>query len=104
MYVIPSKHNGLLAPLYMLFIVAVALQQKSLLNIRSLVYLGDISYGIYILQMPVYFIVSEFNKSILHIGNVFFFLLYVIVLIVVSALCYTFIEKPLRKKINALKL
>ncbi len=99
-----SKHNGLLSPLFVLMIVGIACKTDSWLSAKPLVWLGEVSYGIYILQMPVNFYVSKLNAKYLGLTANWFFLFFVIVLVVVSALCYSYVEKPLRRKINSLKI
>jgi peptidoglycan/LPS O-acetylase OafA/YrhL len=98
-----SMHNGLVGPLFLLFIIAVAAKEPKFLQSKALVYFGDISYGIYILQKPlIYYVYNILNPKILHLGETSIFYVYLLVLIVVSALSYSFIEKPLRNRINKL--
>lgn len=104
LYLPYSKHNGLLAPLFLLLIIGIAVKSKTLLNTKPLVWLGEISYGIYILQMPVNYFTAKLNSEFLHLGTVTFFWFFLVVLIVVSAVCYTFLEQPLRRKINSLNI
>jgi hypothetical protein len=99
-YVPWSKHNGLLAPLFVLFIVSLAARNNRLLNNKILVYFGEISYSVYILQMPVYLILLEVNKHTLQLGENKFFYSAVAILLLTSSFCYRFIEQPLRKRIN----
>jgi peptidoglycan/LPS O-acetylase OafA/YrhL len=99
-YVPWSKHNGLLAPLFVLFIVSLAARNNRLLNNKILVYFGEISYSVYILQMPVYLILLEVNKYTLQLGENKFFYSAVAILLLTSSFCYRFIEQPLRKRIN----
>lgn len=102
LYLPLSKHNGLLAPLFVLFIVGVATSRKSLLATRPLVYFGEISYGIYILQMPVFMALQKLNDTALHLSYGYFLMLFFVALLLFSALCYRFVEKPLRRKISSL--
>ncbi len=98
-----SLHNGLLAPLFMLLVVSVAISGSKILKSRPMVFLGDVSYGIYILQFPVYFYLDELNKKLLHINPSLFFYTYIIILILCSAISYRVIEQPLRNRINGIK-
>lgn len=99
-----SKHNGLLSPLFVLMIVGLACKKESWLGAKPLVWLGEVSYGIYILQMPVNYYVSKLNAKYLGLTTNWFFLFFVVMLVAISAVCYSFIEKPLRSKINSLNI
>ena len=74
-------------------------------NHKTLIFLGEISYGIYILQYPVYYLLKysygAFGLEMIPIG-LRIYILY-IVLILFSAFSYLYIEKPLREKIKKLK-
>jgi peptidoglycan/LPS O-acetylase OafA/YrhL len=97
--------NGLLDPLFMLLIIAVATENPRLLNFTPLVFIGEISYGIYILQKPVhYYIADQFNVKYLHLTETPLFYLYLVGLLVISSLSYYIIERPLRKKINSIRI
>ncbi|MCD6010982.1 MAG: hypothetical protein K0Q79_844 [Flavipsychrobacter sp.] len=98
-----SYHVGLIAPVFMIFVLSVAVNNASILNLQWFVFLGEISYGIYILQFPVFKFLEAVNKQYMHIPKQYFFFLGLLALLLVSALSYMFIEKPLRKKINSLK-
>lgn len=99
-YVPLSKHNGLIAPLFVLFIATLAVKTPGWLSSQPLVYLGEISYSVYILQMPVFLIFSELNKHTLKLKTCLFFYLAIVFLLVVSAICYKYVEQPLRKRIS----
>ncbi|MEZ5016713.1 MAG: acyltransferase [Flavipsychrobacter sp.] len=96
-----SIHNGLLAPLFLLLIVVVAIKEPWFLRSRVMVFLGEISYSIYILQVPIYYYTSKWNEEYLNLDKVSFFYLYIVVLLLVSAISYKYVEKPLRKKISS---
>lgn len=98
-----SYQVGLIAPVFMLFIFSVAVSQPTFLNAKTFVFLGEISYGIYILQFPVFKVLKAINERYMHISVQYFFFIGLAVLLVVSALSYVLFEKPLRRKINALK-
>ncbi len=99
-----SIHNGLLAPTFLLFILSLAARQPKWLCSKPLVFLGEVSYGIYILQIPVYYYVSVVNAHKLDLNGIAFFSIYVFTLIVVSSLSYYLIEQPLRKAINRINI
>lgn len=96
-----SYHTGLIAPVFMLFVVCVASSNPTALNFRPLVYLGEISYGMYILQQPVFKILGQINERKFHISEIMFFYVSLAVLIILTALVYRFAELPLKKKIIA---
>jgi peptidoglycan/LPS O-acetylase OafA/YrhL len=94
-----SMHNGLLAPLILLLIIGIAFRGPVFLRSRPMVYLGEISYGIYILQVPVHNYSMMLNNGVLHINATAAFYGYLLVLLLLSSACYHIIEKPLRKAI-----
>ena len=98
-----SYQVGLIAPVFMLFIFSVAVSQPTFLNGKAFVFLGEISYGIYILQFPVFKFLKAINERYMHISVQYFFFIGLAVLLVVSALSYILFEKPLRRMINSLK-
>ena len=55
-FILPWAHNGVLAPLFVLIIISLQMNQKGIASIfalKPLVFLGNISYAMYILQYPV---------------------------------------------------
>ena len=92
--------NGFLAPIFVSFIYLLSLDKMSrkLLSHPACVFLGDISYSIYILQVPVLYL-TKFLLS-----NSYNFYTYLIVLILFSAIIYKWIEKPLQVKIRTIKV
>ena len=95
-----SYVTGLIAPLFIWFIISVAANDPRFLNTRPLVFLGEISYGIYILQQPVYRYLAIINDRFLHMPPAFFFYSSVCILILVASISYYAIELPLRKAIG----
>jgi peptidoglycan/LPS O-acetylase OafA/YrhL len=96
----PHIHNGILAPLYLIITLGLAFDTSAFSRVtgsRSMVYLGDISYSIYILQFPVYLLFI----SIAGIPDVkgWVFYLYFPVLLIVSGISYKFIEQKFRRLI-----
>ncbi|QNK77413.1 acyltransferase [Winogradskyella sp. PAMC22761] len=75
-----------------------------------LIYLGEISYGIYILQYPVWLWSRIMFKQIYKITGIaeipyqYIFWINIFLLIVFSAFCYKYIEMPLRNKINKINI
>lgn len=100
-----SFHNGLLGPIFAILIVSIACKNIKFLKNKGLVYLGEISYGVYILQKPLHYIIYEqLNKKMLHWNDTGLFYSYLLFLILFSAFSFEIIEKPLRKKINSIRL
>jgi peptidoglycan/LPS O-acetylase OafA/YrhL len=95
-----SYQTGLIAPVFMLFIVSVAKNDPPILNIKPLVVLGEISYGIYILQVPVFAITNYMNSQYFQLRWGYFFYASLLLLILISFVSYYLIEKPLRKWIS----
>ncbi len=90
-------HNGLLAPLFVALILYLAVQQGKVarwLSHPKLVYLGDISYGIYLLQVPVGLAISYCNQRYIHLNTGAYMTLYTSALILFAAFCYEWIEMP----------
>lgn len=98
-------HNGLLAVFFIPLILFISLNNGSITKLfqkKPLVFLGEISYGIYILQHPVYSLISAYSiNKYFYINNttIVFFIRFV-VLIVVSSISYIYIEKPIQDKIK----
>jgi peptidoglycan/LPS O-acetylase OafA/YrhL len=75
------------------------------LNQKPLIFLGEISFAVYVLQAPVYAIVKLFCQKILPAsGEATLFWLGLAALIIASAIAHIFIEKPLRNRIKAWRL
>lgn len=102
-------HNGILAVVFVPFILLVSMSIDPLTAIfkkRSFQFLGDISYGIYILQVPVWVVVSDYRLSTYlgldPVNNfTFCFLLRLFLLILAASLSYRYFEKPVREKIRS---
>ncbi|MFM7024357.1 MAG: acyltransferase family protein [Flavobacteriales bacterium] len=91
-------HNGLFAPLFFIVAFALAVDKSFIAKIlgrKELVFLGEISYSMYLLQFPVYLWFCEILQTENVNGNLFF--LYLAVLLICSAASYIFIEKKCRK-------
>lgn len=98
-------HNGLLAPVYAFFFIAFSIPSNvnRILSHPFAVFLGEISYGIYILQFPVWLHFKEF----LHLKSplpLFWFIGYLVVLIALSAGIYVFIEKKAQLRLRKIRI
>ncbi|WP_082603507.1 acyltransferase family protein [Flavobacterium sp. Root901] len=101
-------HNGMLAVLFIPLIILISLNNgiiTTLFKKRIFIFLGEISFGIYILQFPVYSLVSAYSvNKYLHLSEpTLVFFLRLIILIIISSLSYVYIEKPIRDKIRIKK-
>jgi len=98
-----AYHNGLLAPLFAVFIFLLSMDKGKLyqlLSHRWLVYAGEINYSLYILQLPFYKLwTAVFDK--LQVDNPYFlFYGYVVALTLVSAASYELLEKKAKAYIT----
>lgn len=99
--------NGFLAIVFLPLILLQALNTGSLTRLfksNAAVFLGEISYSIYILHYPIHLFVKYFLKMFGINGELKLLLIYIPVLIVFSALSYTYIETPLREKIKKTRI
>jgi len=94
-------HVGLLSPLYGLLIYSLC-ESRSLvakaLSFRWMNELGEASYGVYILQMPVHGLMAMWLPIQ---GSAQGFYLYAVTLVVISYLLYRGFETPMRRWIRA---
>ncbi|MBD2704538.1 acyltransferase [Spirosoma sp. BT702] len=96
-FIMQYAQGGVLTPVFILFITGLSLQTNTpitkLFSWRPLVYLGEISYGIYILQLPVIKLFKKIDP--LGLGDTFLRDIFTFVaLFVVTMVCYHLIEKP----------
>lgn len=103
--VVSYGHNGLIAPVIGFFVLSLSYVRGTLLNILSnkrLILLGEISYGLYILQIPVrnnWHTTFKKNPGILN--DFWNFYGYFIVLIGFSYLMYKYVEQPARRRLTS---
>lgn len=98
-----AYNNGLIAPLFIAFIVFLALDRtviSKVLSLSFLVLLGEASYSLYILQRPVYGVYKQATARFLPDGSTLHFYIFIIVLTVLAILSYRYFETPLRSWIN----
>ncbi|TGN30344.1 acyltransferase [Empedobacter tilapiae] len=92
-------HNGFFAPLFALLIYFISKNNgwiTKLFTNKKLIYLGEISFAIYLLQFPVFYF-SKYSLKLLTIENeLTLFLISLITLILVSHLTYKHFEIPVR--------
>ncbi|HOE40710.1 MAG TPA: acyltransferase [Rhodoferax sp.] len=102
-----SIHNGLLVLVFIPIIILISSDNgliARIMSLKPLIFLGEISFGIYIFQMPIHEISYAIFK-IFDISNysVLFFS-YLAILVLVSGLSFKFIETPLRRRINEISM
>ncbi|WP_264536416.1 acyltransferase family protein [Flavobacterium sp. N1736] len=105
-------HNGMLALLFIPLIILISLNNGILTSIfksKICVFLGEISFGIYILQYPVWVWMTDYRlKKYFQIDKVedftlgFFIRLFA--LIIIAAISYIILEVPVRNKIKNFRL
>jgi len=91
--------SGILSPLYFVLVMAITSFKKSettVFNSRFFIFLGDISFGVYILQVPVKVYYSYY---ITKIDSTYAMLFYVLTEIMIASITYYIIEIPLKKMI-----
>jgi peptidoglycan/LPS O-acetylase OafA/YrhL len=88
--------SSFFSPVFLLLVLAVAVARGPLVNLlstRPAIFLGEISYGLYILQGPVYLIFRLYLVPDLEVSPLQFFCLYFMFLVAVSSLCFLFFER-----------
>ena len=99
----PFFHNGIMAILFIPIIFLMAMNNgfiTKISNHKFAIFLGEISFGIYILQSPAF----GYNEKLLNYFGIFdkqiCFYTGFVFLIVLSIICHFCIEKPMNKLIN----
>lgn len=95
-------HNGLLSPLFMLLVLSLYYDRTWLARLLSwppLSRLGDLSYGIFVFQYPVWIILTAVLPEPFTKTSVYFFG-YVFMVMLVSFLVNRYFEKPLLMKLR----
>lgn len=100
-------HNGLMAVLFIPLIYLLSCNKGAVTKLFALKvpeYLGEISYAVYIVHIPVLYIIRKILWDYFHVykSNVVF-LIYLPCLLVISIILYEWIEKPMRGYVRAFK-
>jgi len=93
-------HGSFFAPFFLLFIIAIAIADPTLsrpLRAKPLLLLGEISYGLYILQSPIHHIYMKYLSKTLDLGYEANFYCYVALLLAASLCSYYVLEKPVKQ-------
>jgi peptidoglycan/LPS O-acetylase OafA/YrhL len=104
-HVVEYHHNGMFAPVFVLIILTLASKRTIIsdwFSKRPFIFLGEISYGIYILQVPVLLWIRYLNGLYFNQPKGILIGIYLLSLIIFSALSYRFVEQPSRKFIKYL--
>ncbi|WP_394854101.1 acyltransferase family protein [Imperialibacter roseus] len=100
------SHNGLLSPLFLIITMSLCLDRKSIgraFKIPLAVFLGNISYGIYIYQYPVKIFTSYINDKFgLRNWNAYHFYYFLVMLLIVASLSFIVLESPIRDRVKKL--
>ncbi len=104
-------HNGFLAIIFVPLILYLSLSKDIItkaISGKGFIFLGEISFSIYILQNPVWTIFSDYRmKKYFGLHKEFdftsSFLIRLFILIALSSLIYIYFERPLRNKIKNLR-
>lgn len=73
---------------------------RTLFEIKPLTHLGDISYSVYLIQLPLQLFMQSYcaiNKVTIPVSSPWFLIFYGCLLIVLATISYKYIEVPLRK-------
>ncbi len=100
---IVNFHNGLLSFLFIPFIILLSSNTGIITKIFSkkpFVMLGEISFGIYILQFPVFSFAYLFFDKINLFNDTYRFYLALFLLLLIAYLSFIFIENPIRLTMN----
>ncbi len=96
--------NGGMAMVFVFIVLGLCLINDpftKILSFKPLVWLGNSSYGIYLLQWFVFMWFAWFYKPVLTHPTTIPFYIYCFVLVLFSGLVYELFEKPLRNMINS---
>jgi peptidoglycan/LPS O-acetylase OafA/YrhL len=100
-----SAHNGLLAIVFIPMILLLCWNTgkiTKLFSMKFFVFLGEMSYAMYLLQNPVFSFSISILKRIGITDLTACFYIRLFLLLIASALCYAFFEKPARNWIRRL--
>jgi peptidoglycan/LPS O-acetylase OafA/YrhL len=98
-----SYHDGLLAAVFVPFLIVLSKDRgiiSRVFSLKPLIFLGEISYGVYIFQVPVYYWCKGMIK-VAGLSNPYaIFYIYLVILIGISGLSYVYIETPIRNRVK----
>jgi peptidoglycan/LPS O-acetylase OafA/YrhL len=95
-------HNGLLSPLFMLLILSLYYDRSfihTVLSNKHVSNLGNLSYGLFIFQYPVWVLCTKIAGEVV-VKSGWFFISYVLVLLLVAKLIHVFFERPMLRRLR----
>ncbi len=98
-----EANNGLFAPVFIVFLLALALDRTVIARILSwkwLVLLGEASFAVLILQFPVHVLFERWLTPEAMLTNAPFFYGYLVTLTGLAILVFKFVEQPARNWIQ----
>jgi peptidoglycan/LPS O-acetylase OafA/YrhL len=103
-----NYHNGFLSLLFVPLIYLISSSNDCITNFFKkdiFVFLGEISFSVYILQRPVSkmftpFLIEKYTGLKMEINDPKLFLIRLMSLLIISSISYFMVEKPLRNKIK----
>jgi peptidoglycan/LPS O-acetylase OafA/YrhL len=96
---VPGLSNGIFMPFLGLVLFGLARSKSRIWNNAAFVRLGDASYSIYLLHIPIFSWLNAIDRHLFHLyGNNFktFFILYLLSVIGASLVSLQYVEKPSR--------
>lgn len=97
----PYAHNGGLIPVFAMICIGLALDKSFYYRVfgsKPFIYLGNISYGVYMWQYPLFVWFSYLANQELLTGSAF--IMYILILLIWASISYELIEKPVRKSLS----
>lgn len=98
-----NYHDGLLGVVFIPLILLLSFNTgyiSKLFGRKPFIFLGEISYSLYIFQLPVFY----YGKPLLPDNPALAFWIKAAILVLASSLSYVYIEKPMREKIRKIDL
>lgn len=102
-----NMHNGLLAIIFAVLIILISNSDDRVSKLaakKELVFLGEVSFAVYILQVPVWYFFSDYRIMKLlgvEVDNHYLFSSFrLIMLLLISCISYIYLEKPMRNYIR----
>ena len=99
---IATYNPSLVAPVYMLLIVAITLKTPRVLLLAPIVWLGNISYSLYLLHAPMYALLQQLNTTTAKLADTSFLTVYLVLLHATAWGVYTYFELPAQRWINGI--
>jgi peptidoglycan/LPS O-acetylase OafA/YrhL len=94
-------HNGLLAPLFALIIYALAGSGNRMMNSRPLLILGESSYALYILHVPLWILLRFAAAKVgFELQSGPGFVVYLLTVVALSVLSFYTLERPARRALT----